>query len=167
MLETNRDFLIAGLKDAYALESQALDMLRAQHERLDPYPELKARIGQHVTETEQQIQRLESCLAQFNESPFTLKDFALRLAGSVQSMFHASADDEVIKNVFASNAFENYEIATYKGLVAMAETVGAQDVVDVARQNLREEEAMARFINEHIESTVRSFLAKRSAGEEA
>lgn len=167
MLESNRDLLIAGLKDAYALETQALDMMRTQQDRLDQYPELKSRIGQHVTETEQQIQRLESCLAQFNESPSTLKDFALRLAGNLQSMFHAAADDEVIKNIFASNAFENYEIATYKGLAAMAESVGAQDVADVARENLREEEAMARFINEHIESTVQSFLAKRAAGEEA
>jgi len=166
MADNNRDLLIAGLKDAYALETQALDMMRTQQSRLDQYPELKARIGQHVTETEQQMQRLETCLAQFNESPSSLKDFALRLTGNLQSMFHAAAEDEVIKNVFASNAFENYEIATYKGLAAMAESVGARDVADVARENLREEEEMARFISEHIESTVQDYMAKRSVGAE-
>lgn len=159
----NRDLLIAGLKDAYALETQALDMMRTQTNRLDGYPELQARIQQHVTETEQQLKRLEGCLAQFNESPSTLRDVALRLTGNLQSMFHAAAEDEVIKNVFASNAFENYEIATYKGLAAMAENVGANDVADVARQNLREEEDMARFISEHIEPTVRNFMAQRAA----
>ncbi len=164
MPDSNRDLLIAGLKDAYALETQALDMMRTQHNRLEQYPELKARVGQHVTETEQQLKRLEGCLAQFNESPSTLKDMALRLTGNLQSMFHAAAEDEVIKNVFASNAFENYEIATYKGLATMAESVGAQDVADVARQNLREEEDMARFISEHIESTVKDYLAQRSVG---
>src|SRR5690606_25085806 len=136
----NRDLLIAGLKDAYALESQALDMMRTQHNRLEGYPELRARIGQHVTETEQQMKRLENCLAQFNESPSALKDMALRLTGNLQAMFHAAAEDEVIKSVFASNAFENYEIATYKGLAAMAEIVGANDVAEAARQSLREEE---------------------------
>jgi len=164
--ENNRELLIAGLKDAYALEMQALDMMRAQHGRLDQYPELRARIGQHVGETEKQIKRLESCLAQFNESPSTLKDLALRLTGNLQSIFHAAAEDEVIKNLFASNAFENYEIATYKGLATMAEVAGAQDVADVARQSLREEEDMARFISDHVDSTVREFMAQRANGTE-
>lgn len=167
MAETSRDLLIAGLKNAYALETQALDMMRTQHNRLDEYPELKARVGQHVNETEQQMKRLEGCLAQFNESPSSLKDFALRLTGNLQSMFHATAEDEVIKSVFASNAFENYEIATYKGLAAMAEVAGARDVADVARQSLREEEDMARFINEHVDSTVREYMAKHAVGAES
>jgi len=165
--ESNRDLLIAGLKDAYALEAQALDMMRTQHGRLHDYPELKARIGQHVDETEQQIKRLEECLAQFNESPSMLKDVTLRLTGNLQSMFHAAAEDEVIKNIFALNAFENYEIATYKGLAAMAEVAGAHDVADVAREHLREEEDMARFISDHIETTVREFLAQRTVGAES
>ena len=167
MPDSNRDLLISGLKDAYALENQALDMMRTQQGRLDKYPELSARMGQHADETEVQIQRLERCLAQFNESPSTLKDLALRLTGNLQSMFHAAAEDEVIKNIFASNAFENYEVATYKGLAAMAESVGAHDVADVARQNLREEEEMARFVSDHIESTVRDFMTNRAAGAEA
>lgn len=167
MPDSNRDFLITGLKDAYALEAQALDMLRTQHSRLDQYPELKARIGQHVEETEQQIKRLEGCLAQFNETPSTLKDMALRLTGNLQSVFHSAAEDEVIKNIFASNAFENYEIATYRGLAAIAEIAGAHDVADVARQNLREEEDMARFIGDHVDSTVREFMAQRAVGTES
>lgn len=162
-MSDNRDLLIAGLKDAYALETQALDMLRTQANRLNAFPELKARLQQHVTETEQQLKRLEGCLAQFNEQPSTLRDMALRLTGNLQTLFEATAEDEVIKNVFASNAFENYEIATYKGLAAMAENVGADDVADVARQSLREEEDMARFISEHIELTVRDFMAQRTA----
>lgn len=162
-MSDNRDLLIAGLKDAYALETQGLDMMRTQASRLEGYPELKARIQQHLTETEQQLKRLEGCLAQFNEPPSTLRDVALKLTGSLQSLFHAAAEDEVIKNVLASNAFENYEIATYKGLAAMAEYAGANDVADVARQSLREEEDMARFVSEHIESTVRDFMAQRAA----
>lgn len=167
MPESNRDLLITGLKNAYAMETQALDMMRTQHDRLDDYPELKSRIGQHVTETEQQMHRLEGCLAQFNETPSSLKDMALRLSGNLQAMFHAAAEDEVIKNVFASNAFENYEIATYKGLAAMAETAGAHDIADVARQNLREEEDMARFISDHVESTVREFMTRHAVGAES
>jgi len=165
--DDNRDLLIAGLKDAYAVKTQALDMMRMQHRRLDKYPELKVRVGKHVTETENQMKRLEECLAKFNESPSTIKDTAMRLVGNVQSMFHATAEDEVIKNMFANNAFENFEIATYKGLAAMAEAVGAHDVADAARQSLHEEEDMARFVSEHIEQTVREYMAMRESGEEA
>lgn len=167
MPESNRDLLITGLKNAYAMETQALDMMRTQQDRLDDYPELKSRVSQHVAETEQQMKRLEDCLAQFNESPSTLKDLALRLTGNLQQMFHAAAEDEVIKNVFASNAFENFEIATYKGLAAMAEVAGAHDIADVARQNLREEEDMARFISDHVEPTVREYMARQAVWAES
>jgi len=149
------------------METQALDMMRTQQDRLDDYPELKSRVSQHVAETEQQMKRLEDCLAQFNESPSTLKDLALRLTGNLQQMFHAAAEDEVIKNVFASNAFENFEIATYKGLAAMAEVAGAHDIADVARQNLREEEDMARFISDHVEPTVREYMARQAVWAES
>lgn len=167
MAESSRELLIAGLKDAYALETRALDMLHTQHSRLEKFSELKARVGQHIEETEQQIERLEKCLAEFNEPPSALKEIALRLTGNLQSMFHTTAEDEVFKDVFASLAFESYEIATYKGLAAMAEIAGARDIADVARQNLSEEEDMARFVSAHVEPTVRDFMAQHAFGTES
>jgi ferritin-like metal-binding protein YciE len=54
--------LIQWLRDAHAMEQQAESMLTAQALRLDNYPELRARIEQHIIETRHQAQKLETCL---------------------------------------------------------------------------------------------------------
>ena len=158
--EQGRDVLITGLKNMYATETQALDMTQNQRDRLDAYPQLKARIGRHAEETRGQLQRIEQCLSQFNASPSSFKDLAMRTVGNVQNWMHAMADDEVLKGTFAATAFEHYEIAAYKSLIAMAEALGEKGVADVCRENLREEEDMARWLDEHIDSVTQQYLQK-------
>jgi ferritin-like metal-binding protein YciE len=85
----------------------------------------------------------------------------------MQTLFHATADDEVLKGTFASVSLEHYEIAAYKSLVAMAEACNDRAVAEVCRQNLREEEAMAEFLDSNIEQVPRTYLAKASGGRES
>ena len=82
-------------------------------------------------------------------------------------MFHATADDEVLKGTFASVSSEHYEIAAYKSLIAMAEACNDQSVAEVCRQNLREEEAMAQFLDSNIEQVTRTYVAKASSDRES
>ena len=49
----------------------------------------------------------------------------------------------------------------------MAEACAERAVVEVCRQNLREEEAMAEFLDRNIEQVTRAYLAKASAGHES
>ena len=91
----------------------------------------------------------------------------LRLVGNMQTMLHATADDEVLKGTFASVSLEHYEIAAYKSLIAMAEACNEPAVAEVCRQNLREEEAMAQFLDSNIEHVTRTYLAKASSGRES
>jgi ferritin-like metal-binding protein YciE len=106
-------------------------------------------------------------LSQLGESPSTLKDSVLRLVGNMQSMFHAAADDEVLKGTFASASLEHYEIASYKSLIAVAEACNHRSVAEVCRQNLREEEAMAEFLDSNIEQVTLAYLAQASSGRES
>jgi ferritin-like metal-binding protein YciE len=156
MAYSPRDILITGLKNAYALESHAADVTENQASRLGDYPELQRRVQQHHEETLRQRDRLGECLSQLGESPSTLKDSVLRLVGNLQNMFHATADDEVLKGTFASVSLEHYEIAAYKSLIAMAEACNDLSVANVCRQNLREEEAMAEFLDRNIEQVTRA-----------
>jgi ferritin-like metal-binding protein YciE len=94
-------------------------------------------------------------------------DSVLRLVGNMQTMFHATAVDEVLKGTFASVSLEHYEIAPYKSLIAMAEACNERSVAEVCRQNLREEEAMAHFLDSNIEQVTRSYLAKAASGRES
>lgn len=43
------------LRDAHAMEKQAESMLESMAGRIDNYPDLRARIEQHVNETKRQI----------------------------------------------------------------------------------------------------------------
>jgi ferritin-like metal-binding protein YciE len=167
MAYSPRDILITGLKNAYALESHAADVTENQASRLGDYPELQRRVQQHHEETLRQRDRLGECLSQLGESPSTLKDSVLRLVGNLQNMFHATADDEVLMGTFASVSLEHYEIAAYKSLIAMAEACNDLSVANVCRQNLREEEAMAEFLDRNIEQVTRAYLAKASGGRES
>ncbi|TCN33344.1 uncharacterized protein DUF892 [Sinorhizobium americanum] len=56
------DHLHAWLRDAHAIEEQAITMLTSQSERLENYPELKAQIDKHLRETRDQVAMLDRCL---------------------------------------------------------------------------------------------------------
>jgi ferritin-like metal-binding protein YciE len=167
MAYDQREILLTGLKNAYALEAHAADVTQKQASRLGDYPELQNRVQHHHEETLRQRDRLGDCLSQLGESPSTLKDAAMRLVGNMQTMFHAMADDEVLKGAFASTSLEHYEIASYKSLIAMAEACNERAVAEVCRKNLREEEAMAEFLDGNIEQVTRTYLNKASSGRES
>jgi ferritin-like metal-binding protein YciE len=165
--ETVRDFMIEGLRNDHAMESQAITLTTGQADRLKHYADLEQRLRQHITETEGQRDRLERCLEKLGTSASTLKDAALKTAANMQMMLHAMASDEVVKNVLASFAFENFEIASYKALVETAKLAGEPEIVSLCEENLREEEAMADWLDHHLPDVVHKYLSRASADVEA
>ncbi len=166
MATSKRDTLIVGLRNAYGLEGQALSTMENVHDRLEHYPELKAAVAQHIAETRQQQQMVEQCLSRFGEEPSSLKEAALKLMGNMQAMVHGMASDEILKNLFALYAFEHFEIATYKSLIALAEDCGEREVGEVCRQILGQEETAARKLESLIDPVTRAY-AQREAGDMA
>jgi hypothetical protein len=73
--------LLAWLKDAHAAEEQAITMLSNMARRIENYPELKARIEQHVTETERQAERVRECLERHGSDASMLKEAGGKLMG--------------------------------------------------------------------------------------
>ena len=57
--ERANSLFITGLKNAHALENQALELMNRQVERIENYPGVKARLEQHIQETHEQIARLD------------------------------------------------------------------------------------------------------------
>src|SRR4051794_8455750 len=133
------ELFITGLKNAHAMESQALAIMRPQVARIENYPEVKAKLTQHITETEGQIARLEQVLEDCGTAKSTLKDATLSVAGTMAALGHSPAEDEILKNSFANFAFENYEAAAYKSLITIAQQAGKADAVEPLEQNLTEE----------------------------
>jgi ferritin-like metal-binding protein YciE len=70
----------------------------------------------------------------------------------------------VIKNSFANYAFEHFEIAAYRSLLALCDATGHTAAKSALQQSLNEEIAMARWIDEHLEDTTLRYLQRVSAG---
>jgi ferritin-like metal-binding protein YciE len=73
----------------------------------------------------------------------------------------------VIKNTFANYAFEHYEIATYRSLLAMADAAGDASAPTALRESLAEEERMAQWIADHLDETTRTYVRLESSGQKA
>lgn len=165
--EAVRHTFVVGLRNAHALEHQALALMDRQIEHLAEYAEVESRLRGHRGETERQIERLETILSSLDESPSAVKDTAMSLSGNIAALGHTFAPDEILKNTFANFAFENFEIASYQALIVMAEDGGFTEAVPLLQETLAEEEAMAAFIEESLPLVVRKYVARRAAGEQA
>jgi ferritin-like metal-binding protein YciE len=165
--ETVRDFLIEGLRNAHAMESQAITLTTGQADRLKHYTDLQQRVRQHVRETEGQRDRLERCLEKLGTSASALKDAALKTGANLQMMLHSMASDEVVKNVLASYAFENFEIIAYRALIETAKLASEAEIVAICQENLAEEEAMADWLEHHLPDIIHKYLSRASADVEA
>lgn len=162
-----REIFITGLKNAHAMETQALSITRPQVKRIENYPEVAARLEQHIAETEGQLTRIEEILSGLNEDHSKLKDIALSFTGTMAAMGHTVAGDEILKNSFANFAFENFEIAAYKSLITIAETGGYNFGANSLKLNLAEEKAMADWLDQNLQAVTSRFLSLREAGDKA
>ncbi|SKA12910.1 ferritin-like domain-containing protein [Consotaella salsifontis] len=151
------------LRDAHAMEQQAETMLKAQSSRLEHYPELRARIDQHVRETQSQISRVEECIKRVGTDSSALKDMAGSLTATMQGLGGMFAGDEVLKGSMASFAFENLEASGYLILAVAAEEAGDQQTAAVCREIMEEELAMASWIKDHLPDLTRAFLSREEA----
>jgi ferritin-like metal-binding protein YciE len=166
-METARSLFITGLKNAHALEQQASQIIGRQLDRIESYPDVAARLRQHLEETRTQQQRVEEILGSMNETYSAVKDFGAGFMGNMAVIAHAPAPDEILKNSFANLAFENYEIAAYTSLIALGEANGATRVLGLLEETLREEQDMAKWVADHLKSLTLTFLERSSAGAKA
>jgi ferritin-like metal-binding protein YciE len=151
------------LRDAHAMEEQAEQMLEAQSSRIENYPELAARIEQHFRETQSQRQRLEACLERRGTTASGIKDMGGRFTAMMQGIGGSMAPDEVTKGAMASYAFEHFEIASYKCIIAAAEQAGDAETARVCEEILQEEHAMASWLGDQLPQVTRTFLQRAAA----
>jgi len=158
MANTARDIFVVGLRNAHAMEIQARELMERQSARLGDYPDVQARVKAHLEETNGQIRRLDQCLEACGESASTLKDTAQSVMANVMAMTHAMAGDEILKNTFANNAFEHFEIAAYKSLLALCSEAGVEGARAPLEMSLREEEQMAAWIDANIGAVTKAYV---------
>ncbi|NEX48784.1 ferritin-like domain-containing protein [Pseudotabrizicola algicola] len=155
-----RGIFVAGLRNAHAMEKQALSVMQPQLDRLESYPELQGLLEKHYRETEDQLARLDQIFASLGESPSGMKDTVLGVMGSMQTMGHSIASDEVLKNHMADYMFEHFEIAAYTSLISMARSLGLTTVIPLLQQTLEEERRCAELLLDALPRVTETFLQR-------
>ena len=155
--------LVAGLRNAHALEKQAITVLEAQLDLLTEYPELHAGVTEHIVETRDQARRLEAGLEVCGASTSMVKDALMSVMGLGQSSVAGFSDDAVLKAVIADITNEHLEIATYRTLIALADMAGKPELKPRLEETLREEEAMAAWFEENLDAITRRFVEIKAA----
>lgn len=165
--DLTRALFVTGLRNAHALENQALSLMDRQLDRVINYPEVADHLRMHRAETEGQIARLEEILDKLQESHSGLKDTAMSMMGNLAALGHTFAEDEILKNSFANFAFENFEIASYTSLLAVADAGPFAFATPLLRKSLGEEQAMAAWVIETVPAITLKYLSLKSADKTA
>ena len=151
------------LRDAHAMEKQAESMLESMASRIDNYPDVRARIEQHLTETKQQINVLEEILDRNDISRSMLKDSMSKMMAFGQSVGGIMTSDEIVKGSISGYVFEQFEIACYTSLLAAARKAGDVASIPAIESILAEEQRMADWLIQHIPDTTELFLLRSDA----
>src|SRR5215211_3788365 len=137
--------LVDYIEDTQALEQNVSRMLDSMISTTED-PEIEEMLRHHKEETERQGQRLRERLDALGAGTSTRKE-----AQTIAALLKEAADqvrgDQAGKNARDGYTTENMEIAAYQLLERLAERAGDTETAEVARQNLAEEEEMARKID--------------------
>ena len=141
-LDTLDDLFTFRLGSLLSAEHDSLEMLedlQGAVERAD----LKEVFAHHARETREQIANVERCFSLLGKDPDDSPSPTTRgLAKEADSLLRKS--DAALRDSVAVSgglATEHYEIATYTTLIDMAAAQGENEVAQLLRQNLAQEEA--------------------------
>ncbi|ROO35177.1 ferritin-like domain-containing protein [Salinisphaera orenii] len=155
---TPRERLIEWLKEAHAMARHGETMLSARADDLRSYPQLAERLAAHATQTQAQATRIADCLDELGEDTSSVRDLASRLSAAGHSLGTRVAGEQAVQAHAASLAFEHYEIANYRALVAAAQAADAPAVKSLCEAILTEQRTMADWLESHLDATTAAFL---------
>ena len=162
-----RSIYVTALQNTHALELQALQIMERQVERLQNYPEMEAALRKHIEETHGQRDRLEEALHGLTEKPSAVKEGFLGFVGNMMALGHTPAQDEILKNAYANQAFENFEIAAYRSLLTIGEAAGQAAHTTAFQTSLAEEQRMADTVAKLVQPTTAKYIELTLAGAKA
>jgi ferritin-like metal-binding protein YciE len=159
---TGKDLLIAWLNDAHGMENALVEILEHQIQDAQDYPQVQAKLEQHLEQTRRHAQMVKDCVEKLGGSTSALKTGMAKLFGQMQAVSTGAARDEMVKNALADYAAENFEVASYTALVNAAQQLNDQQTAMVCQQILREDEEMARWLQQNLPTLVQQTVQQVS-----
>jgi ferritin-like metal-binding protein YciE len=136
------------IDEALAMENTVLRMLDGMIETTHKQ-ELKNDLRHHKVETEEHISRLQRRLDDRGVTPSMVREATGVMAALMKNVLDKARGESAGRNARDAYAAEHLEIASYQLLERIAERAGDTDTAEVARQNRRDEEAMAKKLGGH------------------
>lgn len=164
MAETKFDYVLAGLRDAHAMEAGTIDNLQGLIKRTGDYPQLQAQLEKHLGESKRQREEVEAQLEKVGSDASRLKDVGMKASGWVEALASPLAGDSLPKDCMAGHGFENFEIASYVSLRTAAEEAGLTELSAMCDRFIEEEREMARFFLDHLPQVTRDYMRTRRDG---
>jgi ferritin-like metal-binding protein YciE len=152
-----KEFFVDQLEDLLWAEKKLVKTLPKMQDAATS-PELKNAFGNHLSQTQNHVSRLEQVFGIIGEDVDTTKCPAM--AGIVDEGEDIIDDTEEgtaqrdVGLIFAGQKAEHYEIATYGGMVTLAKTLGYIDAADLLGQTLSEEKEADALLTQIAENNV-------------
>jgi ferritin-like metal-binding protein YciE len=162
-MATAGEHLMHWLRDAHAMEKQAIESVENQIDRLKNYPELRNWAHEHVKAAEQHRELIKKCIERRGGSTSTLKNVTMAVMGKIQELSGAVMADEVLKNVIGDYSFKHYQIASYKSLIAAAEEANDPETKGVCEGILTTYQQHADRLLPYISQVTHEFMRRDAA----
>ena len=137
-----KEFFVESLQDIYYAE-KAITKALPKMKKAATSEELQAAFETHLMVTNNQITRLDEVFASIDEKAKGKKCEAIEgLIKEGESIIEDTDEGTSTRDVgliMAAQKVEHYEIATYGGLVQLAQTLGFNDAADLLQETLNEE----------------------------
>ncbi|WP_448192468.1 YciE/YciF ferroxidase family protein [Azospirillum sp. sgz301742] len=163
-MANSKDQLTDWLRDAYGMETQAIEMLERQEGRITNYPEMLAKVKEHIQVSKRQADRLKQCLQRLGSDTSAIKTGIAMLIGNAQSISGVFAEDEVVKAGIFNYSFEHFEIANYRALISAAEQCGETEIARLCQESLNEEMEMANWLEQRLPQVTKTYLQRKEQG---
>jgi ferritin-like metal-binding protein YciE len=154
--------LVSYLRDAHAIEAQALQLLRAGP-ALAGFDELSDVFRDHLEETQEQQSLVAQRLEAHGARPSRFQDTGMRIGGLNLGAFFAAQPDTPIKLAGFAFAFEHLEVAAYELLRRVAERSQDRETAAVAERIIGEERRAAKRIAATWDGAVDASLGRLTA----
>ncbi|MFT8308591.1 ferritin-like domain-containing protein [Acetobacter malorum] len=142
-INTLDDLFVHTLQDIYYAENQIIKNLPVMAEEASD-PELKAAFQHHLTETEEQVRRLEQVFELHGQPVKGVTCQAMDGILAEAKDIISDCDDPEVRDaamLSAAQAVEHYEITRYGSLIAYATQLGRPDCTALLQQTLEEEKS--------------------------
>ncbi len=160
-IKTLDDLFVHTLQDIYYAENQIVKNLPTMVEKATD-PELKAAFQHHLTETEEQVRRLERVFEMHGQPVKGVTCQAMDGILAEAKEIISDCDDVEICDaamLSAAQAVEHYEITRYGSLIAYATQLGRSDCAAVLKETLTEEKSADQTLTQIAEREVNRHAA--------